>query len=191
MPYNLSTLLGSNIADASDRNEKWPRRETDWHVVDRGTHVEILRRAETRSFANDEEAAAFAVLAAQNPGAPDDVRRECLLALEEILYCASIGIEAWREEYSGPGRWQELLACQDEEEDPRCACEGTGFLVMNEDRYDTGEALGELQACDTCNIFPTDEDAADAARAAGYTVNDEGLVLSEPCRQRALRRWGA
>lgn len=76
----------------------------------------------------------------------------------------------------------------EETEDTPCECLGSGFLVMNEDRYEPEEALGEIQACD-CGIFKTEDDAIEAARTAGYTVTGEGLITSQPCRERALRRW--
>lgn len=193
--YRVDRCANSHLCTACleaglDQADKWPRRGTAWGVFDCETHIEILREAEARTFEDDEQAAAFVVMAAQNPGTPEAVRDECQLALAEIIIFISQGIEGWREIYGEPGRWQEILRSGDEEEDVPCECLGSGFLVMNEDRYDTGEALGELQACD-CGIFQTDDDAIEAARTAGYTVNDEGLVLSEPCRQRALRRWGA
>jgi hypothetical protein len=172
-----------------DQAEKWPRRGSSWGVFDRGTHIEILREVGAQTFENDEQAASFVVMTAQNPGTPEAVRDECQLALREIIIFISQGIEAWREIYGEPGRWQEILGCEDEEDTP-CECLGSGFLVMNEERYEPEEALGEIQACD-CGIFKTDDDAIEAARAAGYTVTDEGLITSEPCRQRALRRWRA
>jgi hypothetical protein len=172
-----------------DQAEKWPRRGASWGIFDRGAHIEILREVGAQTFENDEEAAAFVVTAAQNPGTPEAVRHEYQLALAEIIIFISQGIEAWREIYGDPGRWQEILGSGDEEDTP-CECLGSGFLVMNEEGYVPEEALGEIQACD-CRISKTDDDAVEAARAAGYTVTEEGLILSEPCRQRALRRWRA
>ncbi len=148
------------------------------------------RKADAQAFEDDEQAAAFVVMAAQNPGTPEAVRNECQLALGEIIIFISQGIEAWRGIYGEPGQWQEILGRGGEDDDTPCECLGSGFLVMNEERHEPEGYLGEIQACD-CGIFNTDEDAVEAARAAGYTVTDESLITSEPCRMRARRRWGA
>lgn len=50
-----------------------------------------------------------------------------------------------------------------------CACEGKGWDVYNAD--ETAGYLGEVQACDDCRRFPCDDDAAEAARSAGYGVS--------------------
>jgi hypothetical protein len=159
--------------------------------VDRGTHLEIELGRPDAPFRDVEEVAAFVLLTTTNPGSPDEVRRECQLALGEILFCNSMGIETWRAHYSGEGRWQHILGRHEDSLDDasHCGCQGVGYLVMNEGAYDEN-ALGDIQACD-CGVLETDEDAIAAAREDGYIVDDDGLILSEPSRLRGRRRWKA
>jgi hypothetical protein len=43
----------------------------------------------------------------------------------------------------------------------------------------TGD-LGEIQRCDDCKTLPDDQAASAAARAAGFTVDDECQVIGYP-----------
>ncbi len=54
-------------------------------------------------------------------------------------------------------------------EEPGCACEGKGWDVYNVDEVEG--YLGEIQACDDCRRLRCDDDAAEAARVAGYGVS--------------------
>jgi len=74
------------------------------------------------------------------------------------------------------------------DDDSPCECLGTGFLVMNREDCESEGYLGEIQRCD-CGLLPTDDDAIEAARKAQYGVSVEGYVTSEPCSERARRRW--
>ncbi len=59
-----------------------------------------------------------------------------------------------------------------------CPCEGKGWDVMNEGQ-DLDYPLGEIQRCDYCELLSDDDEAADRAVAAGYTVEkvyDEASV---------------
>ncbi|HBL26183.1 MAG TPA: hypothetical protein DD490_05035 [Acidobacteria bacterium] len=159
------------------RAEGWPRRGKAWDLVDCESYIEIRRRPEALVFEDDEDATAFVLTALQSPGTPAEIRAACQLAVEEILFCNEHGIGAWREIYSL--QKSAVTSC--------CECLDSGFLVMNREEWEIEGLLGEIQACD-CGIFPSDEVAYVAARSAGYTVTEEGFVLTEPSRDRARRR---
>jgi hypothetical protein len=64
-----------------------------------------------------------------------------------------------------------------------CDCGDQGWEVFNEDP-DTGY-LGEIQACDTCQLVPDDDTAAEFASLKGYVVtlrNDRWEVDALPAR---------
>jgi hypothetical protein len=64
-----------------------------------------------------------------------------------------------------------------------CDCGDQGWEVFNEDP-DTGY-LGEIQACDTCQLVPDDDTAAELASSKGYVVtlrNDRWEVDALPAR---------
>ena len=65
-----------------------------------------------------------------------------------------------------------------DEESCSCACGGKGWEVFNDDP--AAGQLGEVQRCDDCRIFATEEEAHDAARFAGRLVALDGNLLPEP-----------
>jgi hypothetical protein len=60
---------------------------------------------------------------------------------------------------------------------PRTLCEccgGDGWLLMNE-----SSGIAEIQRCDDCEKFPSDDEAAEAAIAAGRSAwSEEGIYLT-------------
>jgi hypothetical protein len=69
-----------------------------------------------------------------------------------------------------------------EEAEVACLCEGKGWDVMNEGQ-DPDYLLGEIQRCDYCELLADDDEAAERAEAAGYTVekvyDEPSLALGE------------
>jgi len=61
---------------------------------------------------------------------------------------------------------------------PRCLeCEDRGWAIFNEAPKEG--YLGEVQACD-CGLLPSDEEALEAARSAGWSVSDSYQILVVP-----------
>jgi hypothetical protein len=66
-------------------------------------------------------------------------------------------------------------------EPPFCGCGGKGWEIITSDPTSSSTAvLGQLRRCESCEIFPDDECACDAATAAGLLVDPQHNVLSEP-----------
>ena len=71
--------------------------------------------------------------------------------------------------------------------DPDCdLCAGRGwancngdnsFLPVEDDEIDLAETI---QRCDLCEVFTTDQEAWEAARAAGWEIDGHGRVVSAP-----------
>lgn len=65
-------------------------------------------------------------------------------------------------------------------------CLGAGWAVFNADpdgTCPTGDGtpyLGDIQRCDSCGVLPSDDEAIEAARAAGYQVDDDRLIQAYP-----------
>ncbi len=64
-----------------------------------------------------------------------------------------------------------------------CDCEGKGWDLYNEDE----NGWGEVQRCDTCKRFKTDEDALEAALASGALHVSYRLVELEADDNAELR----
>jgi len=61
--------------------------------------------------------------------------------------------------------------------EPECGCTD-GWAIFNGDP--DSDYLGVVQRCDSCRVFPNDEEAWRAAMAAGYLVDGEGTVIRLP-----------
>ena len=72
-------------------------------------------------------------------------------------------------------------AHEDEDNEPCEFCGGKGWApsACHGSRHYPEGSIAILK-CDECELFPYDEEAQAAARAAGYTLSDIGLVVKEP-----------
>lgn len=91
--------------------DQWPRRTKDWEVYN---DAEIQRDDEAKTFATDDDAAAFVLMTATNSDAPEAIRNECRAAILEL-------VRGWTDAPES----HEMRACR--------------LLV---DAYDRGEANG-------------------------------------------------
>lgn len=74
------------------------------------------------------------------------------------------------------------------EEDLRCDCDDKGYAIFNADPENG--VLGDVQRCDTCEAFASDQDAWRVARGEGVPVGIDGEVLAVPAVLPLSRHFG-
>jgi len=77
--------------------------------------------------------------------------------------------------------WENFLASAT---DPDCdCCNGTGFGLFQLPNFPKTYAYLDIEKCGNCDVFESDEDAAQVANALGMNVKLIDRTTGEQCRQ--------